>query len=349
MSQSTYKYKTLQERAAINTASVAGLTIFGVGLSAVFNPVALGVAGGWATYSVAKSLLLTVPTYRNWQFNKMVKGGHAVLLPEDATICKMAKEISDDLGRKEAPKVYTVDTAVVASIALPAGLRWLAKLAPVRNLLEEKAMPKVFAAMPGANTLLTTNQALNNGMTQDELKFIVAHEMAHLKSDAGSLNIYSNAFIKKMSTPLLLATTAAIALSVFGIGLPITAGMGALKALGVFVATKAAADVAIRYGTRIIERRADRNALFVTRDLDNAVGAMQVLHEKEQMKPYSNLKEAFQTHPSYIRRISALREAFEKVSKYPTLKPVNDNQVRAEKENTPTVSRAVRSSLSRNL
>lgn len=328
MSQAKYKFKTMSERAAENATAVAGLTLYGVGLSQIFNPVALGIAGAYGAYTVGRAALMNVPAYRDWEMGRMVKKGHATQLPDDHPFVQMAKEISEDLGRKQAPKVYTVTSDVVVQIALPPGLRWLGKLRPVRDAIEEKAMPKVFAALPGSNLLMTTDAALNNGMSQDELKFIAAHEMGHLKTDAGSLNLLGRGFVNKMNMPLMLATTAAVALSVFGVGLPVTAGMAAWKAFGALVAIKLGTDAALKLGTRIMERRADRNALYVTRDLEAGQDAMEWLHEPAQKKPHSLLREALLTHPSYQRRLSAMQKSFNHVAKYPPIKPVNDNKTK---------------------
>jgi Zn-dependent protease with chaperone function len=302
-----------------------------VGLSAVFNPVALAVAGTYTAYQVGSSLLMPIPAFRNWAFNQMIKKGHAEVVSDDADIHRLTKEISDNLGRPVPPKLYAVDAAVVAHMGLPLGLRWLAKVKPVRELLVEKAMPKVFAAIPGANTILTTKQALAAIPSETQMRFIVAHEMSHLKTDFLSPPLYGKAIVKKMSETLILAVGAALVLSIFGVGLPVTAlGVGAMAAIkgGIALAAiKYASGAAINFGMRLIEKRADRNGLYITRDLESAKNVMNWLHEPSQKTPCSILKEATLDHPSYTKRMASLVTSFNAVAKYPPLHPTNDNVI----------------------
>jgi Zn-dependent protease with chaperone function len=246
-------------------------------------------------------------------------------LCDDADIHRLTKEISNNLGRPVPPKIYTVDAAVVAQMGLPLGLHWLAKLKPVRELLEEKAMPKVFAAIPGSNTILTTKEALAAHIPGGQMRFIIAHEMSHLKADNLSPPLYGKAILKKMTEPLMLTVGVALVASLFGATLPVSAlgvgFLGALKAGAALVAIKYAAGAAVNSGMRIIERRADRNALYITGDLKSAQDAMEWLHDAKQKKPASALKEATLDHPSYTKRMAALRTSFEAVAKFPPLHP----------------------------
>jgi Zn-dependent protease with chaperone function len=331
--QRGYAFKTLKERALTLGSAIVGITALGVGLSAAFNPVALAVAGTYTACKVGSGLLMPIPAFRNWAFGHMVKKGHAELVSEDSDVYRLTKEISDSLGRPVPPKIYTVDTTVVAQIALPLGLRWVAKLKPIKDLLSEKAMPKVFAAIPGSNTLLTTKEALAAPISDAQLRFIAAHEMSHLKTDNLDPAMYGKAILKKITEPLMLAVGAALGASSFGFTLPVSAlglgVLGVLKAGAALVGIKYAAGAAINLGMRIVEKRADRNGLYITRDLKSAQETMDWLHEAKQKKPTSALKEATLDHPSYTKRMSALKTSFDAVAKYPPLQPTNDNPVPA--------------------
>jgi Zn-dependent protease with chaperone function len=202
----------------------------------------------------------------------------------------------------------------------------------LRDFLSTKAMPKIFAAVPGSNLLFTTKEALAKQISEKKLRFIIAHEISHLQTDNLSPSLYGNAIIKKMSAPLFWGAVIAAGLSIFGGSIPLTLGMAAGKAFGALIVIKLAAEAAVNYGTRVIERRADRNALYVTRDLDGAQKTMDWLHEPAQKQEYSLLRESMQTHPSYTRRMDALRESFNAVSKYPVLQPANDNAAKGPEQ-----------------
>jgi Zn-dependent protease with chaperone function len=329
--KSKYPFKTMKERTLTGGSAALGLAAFGWGLSSIFNPVALGIAVAYGAYTVGGAALMSVKPFREWQMNALVKKGKAEEVSPDSRIGRIAKEVSDDLGRAAPPKIYTIGTEMVAKMALPFGLRWLAKNASFKKFLTEKAMPKVYAALPGANTMYTTKEALNSDISDKALRFIVAHEMGHLKADAASPTLLGRAFIKAAGKPLLLAVGAGLVLSAFGVGLPVTLGMGLFKAGAALIGLKMASNVSMNFGMRVLERRADRNALYVTRDLEGARETMNFLHEPGQRKPSSVLKESFLDHPSYLKRMDALTSAFNVVSKYAPLKPTNDNKAAAPK------------------
>ena len=340
MPHNTYKFKTIKERLLTSTSAVAGLSVLGIGLASVFNPIALGAVGAYSAYKYGSSALMAIPPYKRWAMNRMVKKGHAKALPEDAPVSLMAKDISDSLGRPKAPKVYTIDVSTVAEIALPLGMRWLAKLRPVQDSISREAMRKVFAAAPGANVLLTTKEALAT-TPEKEMRFIIAHEMSHLKTDAFSPSIFARSIIKHTTQPLILAAGVATGLSLFGVGLPLTLGLSAIKALGAVIAIQYAAKATAHFGMRVVERRADRNALYITRDMDGAQKAMDHLHDGKQRKAMSIFKEAVQTHPSYLPRKAALLKSFNAVSKYPPLQPVNDNTAEQKPEKAKVAEQKV--------
>jgi Zn-dependent protease with chaperone function len=89
--------------------------------------------------------------------------------------------------------------------------------------------------------------------------------------------------------------------------------------------------VGVTAATRIAERRADRNALYITRDLKAAKKTMDWLHSAEPVKvkteggdapkPQSKklgiISELIATHPSYHCRMQALEKSFNIVSQYP--------------------------------
>ncbi len=231
---------------------------------------------------------------------------------------KMVAEISQQLGRKSAPKIYTIDEAFAVKMAAPFGMRWM-----VRPLVRKK-MHTIFGAIPGANTFITTKEALNSGIGDGALRFIMAHEMSHMQSkDNLSLGSMASTIAKKSTRVLFWATAIAAGASLMGVGgLPAIATVSAAKAIGMLWATKFVADLGIKAAWRVVERRADRNAVVnITGDMDGAVQAFDYLTPLNERK--SSLLRSIQTHPPYFQRIDALKTAFEAAS---VRKEANDNK-----------------------
>lgn len=327
MAGKQYKFKTNKERALTAGSTLAGVAIFGGTLAAAFNPVAIGAVGIFAAGTVGLHLLMTVPGFRKQAFGRMKA------VPEGERIYRISKEISDSLGRPEAPKIYLIDRKTVARMKWPLGMRWKARTKKGRKTIEEY-MPKVFGAMPGMNTFATTKEALAANYTDAQLRFIIAHEMSHLKTDF-SPGSYAAPIVQKAFMPLLLATGAAAALSAVGVGVPALAGIAAWKAAAALAGAKVASKPFFSFMSRVREKRADRNALYITRDLKAAEDTMNALHHKPEHRKRQPLrKEIMRSHPSYTRRMAALKKAFAKVSKYPVLQSATPKPT-TKNTNTP--------------
>ena len=314
MGQKEWKFTSLNERVKITGASLAAIAVYGAGLSAVFNPLAIGVAAGYAGYSVAKVQISRFHPIRDFLLNRSIKKGRYTELPKDHRLAQIVGEVNQQLGRKKVPRILLVGEDTVAKMSAPPGLRRLVKP------LVRKNMHKVFAASPDADILITTQAALDKNLSEKQLRFIVAHEMSHIKMDKDSTTLLGGLAIKKATRALVLGGLAVMALGAFGVALPMafTSSMpvwGGLLALG---GIRMAADIGIKYAHRIIERRADRNALYLTKDKDGAFEAMDMLHKDA---PYHApaLVEIFQSHPSFTPRVQSLKEAWNKVA-------ANDNK-----------------------
>lgn len=123
-------------------------------------------------------------------------------------------------------------------------------------------------------------------------------------------------------------STAALGLGLIGVSLPAisaVAGGSLLAAIGGLYVVHKLATIPQNFASRIRERRADANALYLTRDLEGAENAMAFLHDgpAEAAPRVSALKEAFRSHPTHRNRVKSLRAAFARVAALP--KPVNDN------------------------
>lgn len=326
-----WEYSAPLDETKIAVGAVAGAAVFAVGLSQIFNPLALGVAAAYGVGKVLHSqVTMNVRPLRERAFAKSIAKGSLTPVEADQPVMQMTADISRQLGHAEPPKVYYIDDKTVAKLALPPGLRWLMKLEPTRKAIAQSVMPKIFAALPGGNTLVTTREALRDGLNADELRYIAAHEMAHLHKDNFSPAINVRAVITHTSRALLLACGVGLGLAAFGVTLPLTAAVGSslLLATGGLMAVTMAAKAANNFGLRTAEIRADRNALHTTRDLKNAMSALDALHGKPfyRAKRTPMALEIFSTHPTHRRRIDKLCEVFNDVAQHKPLPPVNDNK-----------------------
>jgi Zn-dependent protease with chaperone function len=319
MTEKKWNFSPFSDGVATTTTTAVGCAVLGIGLSYFFTPIALAAAVGYGLYNVAQSATFAIPKVRDHYFKKQVEKGTYKEVPADAPVVKMAAEISNALGRKEPPKFYTVDDKTVAKMALPWGLRWMMKIPDIRK----QAMPNVFAALPGMNTLIATEEALSRPRSAEELKFIMAHEMSHLHAnDNRSPAIFGRTMVKKVTRALFWGTAAAVGLGIFGVGVPVIAGTSALMALGGLWATSTAAKVCFNLAMRTVENRADRNAMYITRNYQAGADALADIDPaSKRSKPLPFYKEMMMDHPSWHPRVKTLRESFNKVSEYPEIMP----------------------------
>lgn len=303
-----YAFKTNRERASSAASAFGGIAAFAVGIGLVFNPVVVTAAGVW---SFVKARRLQKSLSKN-SIESMVTSGYIEAVPADAPINTIVRDVSDALGRAETPQVYTlVERGLVGQVTGP------------QAKARKEAMSKLFAALPGTNALLTTKDALNAGYPENEMRFIAAHEVSHLQTDKNSAVTFGKLFVNGVKRPLLFASLGAAFL---GIAAPLTMGVAALPALAVLVGAGFVANLIHKVGERIAEKRADRNALYITRDLEAAGNVMRRLYapgDREKPGVASKLTDILSSHPGYTSRVKALRSAFNDVSRYPALPPTH--------------------------
>lgn len=320
MQEKKWNFTPSQDGVVTTATTAVGCVVLGVGLSFFFTPVALAAAAGYGLYNVTRGAMMQIPKVRENYFNEQVKKGHYKLVDDDHPTVKMAAEISNALGRKEPPKMYTVDDATVAKMALPFGLRWMMKIPDIRK----QAMPNVFAALPGMNTLIATQEALDRKRPAEEMKFIMAHEMSHIHAnDNRSPAIFGRTMVKKVGAALFWGTAAAIGLGMFGVAVPVVAGGSALLALGGLWGVTTAAKFCFNLAMRTVENRADRNAMYITRDYESGCDALASIDPTSQKPSGPNIfKEYMMDHPSWHPRVKTMKDSFNKASEYPEIMPV---------------------------
>ncbi len=302
-----WAYSTPRDNTAITLAALASTTAFTIGAAAIFSPWALAVAAGYTGYKLAPVIARTFsPTLRTRYLNKLERGAHFTRAPANHPATLMAQELSAKMGIA-TPPLLIADATAIKKMALPFGLRWMMNSHKTRQSIMESA----FAADPGTRFLLATRESLAK-FDGSPLRFIMAHEMAHIRKEKASPVRLARMAIKFAGSALVVATATTATLGLFGLGVSALAGFSALGGLGALAVTYAGATALANAGIRTFERRADRNALYLTGDLDAATEAFAMLHNTptHQAKRTSALSEIFTTHPGQVRRVESLRTAF---------------------------------------
>jgi Zn-dependent protease with chaperone function len=293
MAAEKLKFSKPSDRITTAVSAVLGIGVLGAGLSLLFNPIDIGIA---AAITAAGFIKDSIPGYRRWKTNRHIKTGEWQPVSAEAPISRMVADLSKQMGRQKAPEIYLLSNEAYARKMLPFWKRKMTKPQVV-----EEMMSKMFKAIPGTNTIITTQQALDRGLTEGEMRFLAAHEMSHLQTKD---NLSPATVVPKIGArvfnALSLTGMAVDVAAIFGITLPFLTGAAApiLLVSAVMSGTAAISKVFTNIGMRAIEKRADRNALALTRDLESAKTALASLDSR-----------------SYNRRVKALTKAFNKMSK----------------------------------
>ena len=303
-------------------------------LSAVFNPMALGA-------------LMLFP----------LGVARAVSARPDTEIAEITKNRITPHITFGADDEVIKDQLVIHKLAHKFGLGYVPKLAPVPPDYIEKHIPwrkkirlypryeeKIsrlmnfyFGTFPGA--IMTTDKALKSFSAQDRA-IIYAHEMAHSKArDHAGLSVEQTIMRGAGMKGLLYITVATQALVLIAdvLAVPgisavfnsIAAGVSGkstvLQIAGAFGAATAAHWISANLSSRIREFRADRNALFIAQNIDQAKQAFTNLyaaaHKKSvnelgKLKPDTLWYKLWNTHPGYNDRIRGLDRSWQKIQAF---------------------------------
>ena len=139
-------------------------------------------------------------------------------------------------------------------------------------------------------------------MDDDELRFILAHELSHIKTkDVSEIYLhwppFVNSFIMLIGS-LSMALNGTAPLTVPLMGYFYFKAQGALQ----------------KFSTRTIEYRADRNAMQLTGDLPSAITSLTKLAGKRFLDMPSKLETFSASHPQNGERVIGLCEAFNEQS-----------------------------------
>ena len=197
--------------------------------------------------------------------------------------------------------------------------RKIAEFDPMRA-----AQKRAYYAYTLDGRVALTKDSINNFAQTPEqklgLEFILAHELAHIKTQDGSSRELKQAM---NSTALYLMGMIATrpVLAVFGIDLQVTeniVGQNPLISSCVSLFTlfnvAVAGNLALNKVSRIAEARADRNALYVTKNLDAAHEAW--YHLGINNKPVSLIEQCLSTHPLGTERHANLDRAWAEIQTF---------------------------------
>jgi Zn-dependent protease with chaperone function len=167
-----------------------------------------------------------------------------------------------------------------------------------------------FVAHSRSNYIATTEAALRN-YSLAEKKLLVAHELAHIKAgDYNGLHAVGAAFVRETRGIIGWAGLPLV------MGLPVVGVSNILPWLAC-VAAGSLAQAGMMFASREMEKRTDRNAIYLTRDIGAAERKIKVTWDSDY-KP--GLRQNYHaSHPIGRDRLDNYRAAFEEAADYPKL------------------------------
>ncbi len=374
-----YVYQTRREAAFSVVTGVAALAVYGVTLSSIFNPAALALVAGVGAVAALEDQygLITrimpgrkspheeiAPTQNSGQNSTQdfgqdsgqnsgqISGPASGMRPlgPDTPIAQMVEDISARMGLQTPPPVYVADRAALSRMVLPYGARWILNI----PFFQDRILPRVFCASPQIAAIITTDAAMKSIKDPAMMRFIIAHELSHIKTDRKDFYDTADLFMQKTASLLLWGCAGMAVCAAVGLAVPLAGpGIGVLGMSGGTVGTSVAGFMGVQTGvlaglgpamlgaagamlarfsgglvaktaSRMQEYRADRNALYITRDLRAAEKVMEYIHNgREPQTHKSKIGEIFSSHPSHKRRSEALRVTFCRVNCYPAVTRAN--------------------------
>ncbi len=172
----------------------------------------------------------------------------------------------------------------------------------VPEIVYNNIQETILGTVPGAKRITLSKQAIKD-LSDDELEFIIAHEMAHIVH-RWSYGIYSTL----LNTASVAGTIVAgyLALHMAAGVLPLAAGIAAIA--GIFAVHNLAGSML----SKTFEFDADRRALEITNNPEAAKSVLHKIYEKELGPSLSHsgfaaiLEKMLGSHPSFTARTQAI-------------------------------------------
>lgn len=330
-----WDYAPLKGRIISNAATLAAAAVYGSGLAMIFNPLAAGLAVaygvGRTAYGYAHSGPAIVPEW-------IKKGYLRPLPPQYAHVQSIADQMTTVMGMAPA-KVFILRSRQLYDEAPWYDRKHLRNKNTLRRVMRGQGM-----ALSTANFIALSEDMIKKAGPA-ELRFVIAHELAHVRNSDSSTPRAIFGVIKKVMQralwPVLLTASAA---GLFGFGGIVTPGgahttsagilLAAIKPLGALALTTGVVNLLTNCASLMMERRADRNAMYLTRDMQGAADFLIAPEKETQPVRMPAILELLSTHPSYYRRRDNLRQAWEEAATYP-VPPTSVRNIAREEEPKP--------------
>lgn len=333
MNNNIWNYHPRKEIAKEAAATVIGAAAFGLTLSQVFNPLALGIAASYAglrtIHQYAYMHLLPERTMRKW-----LEKSYLEKIPADHELQAITDEFTQTLEKPRHTAFLAKDKLVMAM--LPAYLKPVKFFKSLQEKLLQKTRSKVAGALTTTDSVMATREFLAS-VTPRQLRFVLAHEMSHAKVEDSSspaliFKVAKKHMFRALAAGVVVSAGAAMA-GVASVPTLVVGGISLLKAATILVVGSKLANAAINYSGRIQERRADRNAMYLTRDPGAAIDWLKQAEDNKPTRVPAWLE--IYSHPTYYPRVENIRHAWEEVAKYPPLPTARNAPAVTAKDLTP--------------
>ena len=321
-----WNYKSLNDHVGEKFYASLATCVYSAGMLVVFNPVVAGISLG---VSFIGAMTLTAGENVFGIQEKLMKGEvakNAATPPTKKselkawnkklnTIQNITNKHSKTLELKRHPQIFILKDEAFVKMALQNISMWR-KVFQKKKIAEKlKRVPLYsFGAVSGPNFLFISESALKNDLNDKEVEFVIAHELSHAKvRDSQSFGRTATAF-QKINTRLMVGSIGiGVILSPFTsiAALPLLAGLLAIPVLD------KVSKLGVSFASRVAERRADRNAIYLTGDVKTALSTHKKLHPadaQEKKMPY--FKELTKSHPPFHKRMKNAKSAWDKVSAF---------------------------------
>lgn len=301
-----WNYTPTNGKKAITALSIASITGFGVALSQIFNPMALGVAAGYGILKTAYDYLGKSPEA---EVKELIRDGYLEPLENNHPLQTTIDELADACQSRPLTGYYATH-------------KFLRKHKPfylrrhISDIVIQEIATNYAAANSSLDIILTTKDFLNNHK-DDEIRWTMAHEIAHCKNnDSCSAHAITKTFKKHAVRALTTGYTASILPNLMGISSISTVLASDSLAYLIFtpytmyMACKLT-NIGLNAASRIQERRADRNAVYLTGEKDAGINFLKrgnEIHRHKFLELY--------THPTFYPREKNIKQAFNEAAKF---------------------------------
>lgn len=249
----------------------------------------LVVAGGWQT-ALASFAFFGLATARAYIHI------HAALIDKKIK----QKETLLEAGERRFAPVSDQLKKITADLAANMGISENVRIFTNRDTNETQP-----AIVTPDNCILFNRQAMAF-LKREEKKFVLAHELAHIRAGDLTQNISLSTSIRLHEKFLTAWASAVCAHQITGIGVIGAAGIGGVSLGASFLVSKfiEAAE------QRSMERRRDADALMETGDLGHAISGLRKVERLRGSNQFSLWQRLFYSHPVGESRVHSLEIAY---------------------------------------